>query len=342
MGRETNISWTDSTFNPWLGCEKVSAGCKNCYAENDTPIRVHRGKGLELWGGGAARVVTGADNWKKPARWNREAQAAGRRHRVFCASLADVFEGRRDLDAPRARLFALIEQTPWLDWQLVTKRPENMMRLAPAAWANRWPLNVWAGCTVENQRAAAERIPHLLRIPAVVRFLSMEPLIEAVDLDPPTCPSCGSHDAVTGSDGATLFCREHVDEMAFGAWLDACASAKQAGINWVICGGESGPKARPFDLAWAREIVTQCREAGVSCFVKQMGAQPIDSADRDIMCNGTVHYVRPADHPMIAEAGARPGYSTRPHRVMLRDGHGGDPSEWPSDLRVREFPTVTP
>ena len=289
MGDVTNIAWTDSTFNPWLGCEKVSAGCKNCYAENDTPIRDHRGKGLELWGGDAARVVTGADNWKKPARWNREAQAAGRRHRVFCASLADVFEDRRDLDAPRARLFALIEQTPWLDWQLVTKRPENMVRLATASWAERWPANVWAGCTVEDQPAADERVPWLRDVPAAVRFLSMEPLIAPVVL-------------------------------ADDSW-----DLRDGFLHWLIVGGESGSKARPFDLAWARAIVAQCRDAGVACFVKQLGARP--ETDQPTDCHGRLLVQKAAGHV--------PNY-----QVHLRDSHGGDPAEWPSDLRVREFPTV--
>lgn len=335
MGDETKIQWTDHTFNPWLGCEKVSAGCKHCYAENDTPVRVHRGKGLELWGGDAARVVTGADNWKKPARWNREAQAEGRRHRVFCASLADVFEDRRDLDAPRARLFALIEQTPWLDWQLVTKRPEDMVRFAPASWAKAWPLNVWAGTTVEDQPAADKRIPHLRRVPAVVRFLSMEPLLGAVDLDPPTCPDCGDHDA-TDFDG-TAFCAacpgadgEGV-EMAFDAWLDPCASAKQPGINWLIIGGESGPKARPFDLAWARSIIAQADAAGVPVFLKQLGASPIDSA-----VGASPIAIHETD-----STGTTAHTIPRIHRLRLRDSHGGDEAEWPADLRGRRaFPKV--
>ena len=323
MGDVTNIAWTHHTFNGWIGCHRISEACRFCYAAHETPVRVHRQRGLELWGKDAARHVTGDDNWRKPLKWNRDAMQAGERRRVFCASLADVFEDRRDLDVHRARLWDLIAATPWLDWLLLSKRwgIADIPGMVPAAWSAGWPRNVWAGATVENQRAADERIPHLLRIPAVVRFLSMEPLLEAVDLDPPTCPSCEGHDAVTGSDGATLFCREHGDEMAFSAWLDPCASAKQAGINWVIVGGESGPKARPFDLAWARAIRDQCREAEVACFVKQIGARPQPERVR------------------VPEAGPDAWMFEHLH---IRDSHGGDPSKWPADLRVREFPTMTP
>lgn len=119
--------------------------------------------------------------WKQPEKWNREAKRDGVRRRVFCASLADVFEDRPDLVSPRARLFRLIEECDALDWLLLTKRPENMLRLA-AVWCGKWPANVWAGTTVEDQRRADERIPELLRVPAVVRFLSCEPLLEAVDV----------------------------------------------------------------------------------------------------------------------------------------------------------------
>ncbi|HEY7770469.1 DUF5131 family protein [Longimicrobium sp.] len=194
MGANTKIEWCDHTFNPWIGCQRVSPGCVNCYAEHtNTYVRVQRAGGNELWGPKGARHVTSDANWRKPLAWNR--LAAGNRTtawaldkvhvrpRVFCASLADVFEDRPDLVAPRARLFALIQATPELDWLLLTKRPENMVRLAQASgWEGDWPANVWAGCTVEDQQRADERIAHLLAVPAAVRFLSCEPLLGPVDL----------------------------------------------------------------------------------------------------------------------------------------------------------------
>jgi protein gp37 len=208
--------------------------------------------------------------WKQPEKWNRAAKRDGVRRRVFCASVADIFEDRPDLIEPRARLFRLIEESDALDWLLLTKRPQNMLRLA-SAWGNEWPSNVWAGTTVEDQRRAAERIPHLLMVPAAVRFLSCEPLLEPLDLDPPTCPSCGEHDVATpSSEDGTPFCPECEREMAYGAWLDPCADLDQQGINWVIVGSESGAGARPMQIEWARRIVDDCIAASVPVFTKQI------------------------------------------------------------------------
>jgi protein gp37 len=306
---ETTIQWTGTplpdgtmapgfTFNPWLGCAKVSAGCSRCYAEHDTPVRVHRGKGLELWGVNAARHVTSDANWKKPRTWDRAAKAADVRYKVFCASLADVFEDRLDLVALRDRLFALIDATPNLDWLLLTKRPENMRRLAPESWAKAWPSNVWAGCTVEDQERAEERIPHLCQVPAVVRFLSMEPLLWPVAI---------------GLLGI--------------APKDWGYGYKPIGelIDWVIVGGESGSKARPFDLRWARAILDEARAARVPMFMKQLGAQPFFSLE-------------PSGNFRTNEATGKRQFEMTGERLMLRDGHGGDMSEWPEDLRVRQFP----
>lgn len=334
-------TWPGFTFNPWEGCQEVSPGCKNCYAKDRNrhwhPVKkIRKGKlvvvGGKHWGKKAPRRMTSEAAWKKPLKWNRDALAAGVRFKVFCASIADVFEDRPDLVAPRARLFALIEATPGLDWLFVTKRPENMVAMAPASWAKSWPVNVWAGCTVENQEMAEQRIPHLIRVPAAIRFLSMEPLLEAVDLDPPTCPTCGGHDSIAGTDGATPFCREHGDEMAFGAWLDPCADAKQAGISWIIVGGESGAQAkvRPFDVEWARSLVKQAREAGIAPFVKQFGAHVVDSTETSSWPTGSRAVER------LDEVGAR--IIQQGWRYRLRDGHGGDMAEWPEDIRIRAFP----
>lgn len=177
MAKNSRIEWTNHTFNPWWGCVKVSEACKHCYAESWAK-RV----GKDVWGIKAPRRFFGEKHWSEPLRWNADAERVGLRARVFCASMADVFEDRRDLDESRDRLWMLIEATPWLDWLLLTKRPEAAIRLAP--WKRVWPANVWLGTTVENQHRAAERLPVLKEIPAVVRFISAEPLLDAVNLTP--------------------------------------------------------------------------------------------------------------------------------------------------------------
>jgi len=175
MGETTAIGWCDHTFNPWRGCTHVSPGCEHCYAE---AMARRVGGRHGSWGAGGARVVASEAYWRTPLRWNAKAAAAGLRRRVFCASMADVFEDRPDLVAPRGRLFDLIAETPALDWLLLTKRPGNVARLYDPQ------PNVWLGVSVEDQRRARERIPVLLAAPAVVRFVSAEPLLEPLDLGP--------------------------------------------------------------------------------------------------------------------------------------------------------------
>lgn len=174
MGTVTGIEWTDHTFNPWWGCARVSEECRHCYAET----WAHR-YGVE-WGARATRRTFGTDHWVEPERWARAAEKAGVRRRVFCASMADVFEARADLDAERARLWTLIDRTPALDWLLLTKRPEHVAGAVP--WGAAWPANVWIGTSVGVQ-SSAPRLDHLRPLPAVVRFVSVEPLLEAVALD---------------------------------------------------------------------------------------------------------------------------------------------------------------
>src|SRR5262249_16578930 len=158
------------TFNPWWGCIKVSAACDNCYAE----LWAKR-MGHQLWGRDSSRRFFGETHWREPLVWNQEAQEAGRRERVFCASMADVFERRGELNNERLKLWTLIENTPNLDWLLLTKRPQNIHKIVP--WGRDWPANVWVGTTVENQAEAEKRLPALLKTPAAVRFLSCEPLL---------------------------------------------------------------------------------------------------------------------------------------------------------------------
>ena len=272
MGETTKIQWTHHTFNTHWGCQRVSPGCEHCYAETFSK-RV----GLKVWGPTTGRRFFGDKHWAEPLKWNRDAERAGERHRVFCASMGDILEDRRDLDPLRARLRKLVDDTPWLDWLLLTKRPENAAALMGHEWLARWPSNVWAGTTTEDAEWAEKRIRDLLVIPAAVRFLSCEPLLGPIDL-------------------VDIVGRAALDLDMMG---DHC-------VDWVIVGGESGHGARPFDLDWARATVSQCKAADVACFVKQLGADPIDGL-----------------------AGCS---------VQLRDRKGGDWSEWPDELRVREFP----
>lgn len=303
MGADTSIAWCDHTFNPWIGCTKVSPLCTNCYAEVQTFARVQRGRGRELWGPTADRHRTSDSNWRQPLAWNAAAAAAGERHRVFCASLSDVFEDRRDLDPWRADLWKLIDQTPSLDWLLLTKRPQNVRRLAPEETLRR----CWVGYSGADYRG----IGWLLDVPAAVRFLSLEPLIEPIDLtritaiapEPPYGPGVYL-DALRG----------HVigpDDML------------PTRLSWVIVGGESGHGARPCDVAWIRAIVTQCDAAGVPVFVKQLGSAPA-------MSDASWREAEPT--PVIRRAINDTVF------LALKDNKGGNPVEWPDDLRVREFP----
>lgn len=315
MGEKTGISWTDSTFNPWWGCTKVSPGCANCYAET---LAVTRRK-LPVWGPAPrfGRKFMSEGHWKGPEKWNRAAAAAGVRHRVFCASMADVFDEHPDVVPHRARLFDLIERTPHLDWQLLTKRPERVMEAVPPDWHGGFPRNVWIGTSVEDQERADERIPLLLEIPAAVRFLSCEPLLGPVNL------------------GLTRFIRD-LDRMP---WDDGPAGLRYLtergrGLHWVIVGGESGPGARPCNVKWIRDLVAQASRASVPVFVKQLGAVVLDRNDAgfgDDDLPGSW-----PDEADVTEWG--PWYQGSTARVHLGDRKGGDPSEWPEDLRIREFP----
>jgi protein gp37 len=175
MGKHSAIEWTDHTFNPWWGCVKVSPACINCYAE-----KWSKRVGQSLWGPDSPRRFFSDKHWHQPILWDREAKKDQQRRRVFCASMADVFEPRSDLNFWRTRLWDLIGETRNLDWILLTKRPEEIQSRVP--WHSAWPSNVWIGTTVENQEWAEKRINHLIELPAAVRFLSCEPLLGALDL----------------------------------------------------------------------------------------------------------------------------------------------------------------
>jgi protein gp37 len=228
MAKNTQIEWTHHTFNPWWGCAKVSPACENCYADLWA-----RRMGHKIWGVRAPRRFFKDAHWNEPQVWNAEAQAQKTRHRVFCASMADVFEERRELDSQRERLWGVIKATPWLDWLLLTKRPENISTMVP--WREEWPANIWLGTTVENQDYAEERLPFLLKHKASVRFLSCEPLLGSLDL-------------------------KH--------WFTRRGFHP---IDWVIAGGESGPGARPMHPDWPARLLQQCQAHRVPFHFKQWG-----------------------------------------------------------------------
>lgn len=250
MGETTSIQWTDHTFNPWWGCVKVSPGCEHCYAES-----LSKRFGKDIWGPAKTthRQVTGSDNWRAPYKWNREAEKAGRVDLVFCASMGDVFEDHPELDQPRSDLFYVMAQTRSLAWQVLTKRPENVLDMVPRYWLKAWPANVWIGTSVEDQKRADERIPELLKVPAAVRFLSCEPLLERVDLSRWFWPERYLPDTMP-------------TDVRWGLSLHV-----HPGIHWVIIGGESGAKARGMAPNWALDLTLRCHAAGVPVFVKQLG-----------------------------------------------------------------------
>jgi protein gp37 len=231
MGRDSNIEWTHHTFNPWWGCVNVSPACDNCYAE-----QMGNRFGAK-WGKDTARRFFGDKHWREPVLWDKRAAANGERQRVFCASMADVFEDRRDLDPHRERLWDMIEATPNLDWLLLTKRPTKIRSLLRSEWLRHARPNVWLGTTAEDQRWADIRIPELLNVPAFVHFISVEPLLGSIDLRP--------------------------------EWIEGPHAV--AGLDWVIVGGESGHNARPMRPEWAAHLRDQCVAAGISFHFKQWG-----------------------------------------------------------------------
>lgn len=174
MAENSKIEWCDHTFNPWVGCAKVSPACDNCYAEA-LDIRF----GGDHWGPKAPRRRTAPANWRKPLKWNKDAQEKGIRYRVFCASMADVFDNKIPNEW-REDLWDLIRATPHLDWLLLTKRPQNIKKMLPEDWDTGY-LNVWLGTTVEDEKRR-ENIKHLEQIPCAIKFLSVEPLIECLNL----------------------------------------------------------------------------------------------------------------------------------------------------------------
>lgn len=235
MGENSKIEWTDHTFNPWIGCQKVSPGCDHCYAE-----AMAKRYGWVEWGPHGARKRTSEANWRKPLQWAKAARDTGKRPRVFCASLADVFDNQVPREW-REDLWDLIVWTQELDWLLLTKRPENIQKMLPQG--SPWP-NVWIGVTCEDRSYYERRWAILRDIPAAVRFISYEPAVGPLSVVPFPHSLIGAP--------APLF------------------------PSWIICGGESGPAARAMDPTWARELRDECQRWDIPFFMKQMtGKAPI-------------------------------------------------------------------
>lgn len=263
MSDKSKISWCDATWNPVRGCTKVSAGCRNCYAEQ----YAHR-----FWGPDGFKVKCLSERLDQPLHWKWP-------RKIFVNSMSDLFHP----DVPYGfidKVFTVIARAKQPDFLVLTKRPERMRKYLEGCQRGAddtgtrfpWP-NFWAGVSCENQETADERIPILLGTTAAHRFISLEPLLGPIELP--------QHDQSMGPSFSPL--------------------------DWIIVGGESGPGARPCDLEWIRSIVRQCRDSGVPCYVKQLGAKS------------------EANVPVS-------------HCRFKVTGSGSDPSEWPEDLRVHEFP----
>jgi protein gp37 len=263
MGENSKIEWTDHTFNPWIGCRSVGAECVNCYAaEWDRRLA-----GGRRFGEGGVRQATSVAYWGQPLRWNRAAAAAGRRATVFCGSLCDVFEREApgpvqlDLMPLRRSLWALVRQTPYLLWLLLTKRAWDVVDLLHEDWREALPLNVAVGMSAGTQDALRTRVvPYLLGLPEGTRFLSLEPLLGPMQI-----------------------------------------AEALPDIDWVVVGGESGPNARPCQVEWVESVVQQCQRARVPVFVKQLGANAWGCGERGVPVRLPLRHRRggdPAEWPV--------------------------------------------
>lgn len=345
MSAVSSIEWTDRTWNPVRGCSRVSPGCDNCYAmrvahrfsgeggtyEGLTVLRPKTAKRPGVDWAGTARLVT--DQITAPVGWRKP-------QRIFVNSMSDLFhESLEDWRIDRifgtmwACLYLGRDGVPGHTFQILTKRPQRMRDYLSTdrrrAWADAAVLagggidpdglhdqtafhkgphpRIWLGVSVENQATADDRIPLLLETPAAVRFISAEPLL--------------------GDTSIWAYLKSEVRDRS----LAILGGAPLPGLDWVIVGGESGPGARPFNVAWAADVVKQCRDAGVACFVKQLGSVPVIDA-----ASWCISPWSPALGRADDELRSRGLVN-----IQLLKRKGGDMSEWPSDLRVREFPNAT-
>lgn len=331
--QDSKIEWTTNTWNPWIGCAKVHTGCTNCYAEADQDTR----RGRVKWGPNGTRSKTSESYWREPLKWNEAARHSQERPRVFCCSLADVFEdwsgpilnhkgkplnallnvispdttlGSRiaplTLDDLRVDLFGLIDQTPHLDWLLLTKRPQNVRRMMPSkgsddrdAWHDGEPApslkrrdNVWIGTSVSDQQTYDHAAPELLKLRDLCSklFISAEPLLGPINF----------------------------------------RFYKPIKPDLVIFGGESGPNARVCYPEWIMDGAFQCHRAGVAAFAKQLGSN-VETANVNIL-DWQDRVIVSREPPTVAKG---------PYSAKLRftDKKGGDWNEWPEELRVRDMPS---
>lgn len=300
MAENSAIQWTDNTWNPWRGCTKISPGCANCYMFTDQ----------RRYGRDPAEVVR-TKTWGDPFKWQKAAEAAGRTELVFTCSWSDWFH--KDADPWREEAWAVVKKCKNLTFQILTKRADRIKDNLPSDWGQGYP-NVWLGVSVENQKCAGERIPKLLGVPAAVRFLSCEPLLGPVNLSKfhigwSRCPSCNQASDPNEEQplGSEIYC-------------SGCGNPNRLPVDghhlhWVIVGGESGHEARTFRQEWARSLRDQCKAAGIALFMKQMGPK----------------------NTITLYDSSNPDYRGTMESNYL-DRKGGDWSEWPQDLRVREFP----
>lgn len=304
MGQNSSIEWTDHTFNPWKSCSRISPGCEHCYAE---AMANRFGWG---WGPTAERKRTSAENWRKPYRWRKGARERGVRARVFCASVADIFDDHPSIAQEwRDLLWTTIQDTgDWLDWLLLTKLPQNILKLWP--WGIQPPKQVWIGTSVESEEYT-KRIPYILEIKATVRFVSYEPALGPVKWArwiSGNCTTCGEP------------CREYHETTSIHF---PCGFERTRGIDWLIVGGESGHAARPMNVEWIKEVIDAGMAFNIPVFVKQFGAMPYHSDERFAAVSKHVDN----------------GVLWRPlELIQLRSKKGGDMDEWPAWARVREFP----
>lgn len=302
----SHIEWTDVTLNPTTGCDRVSPGCDNCYALTMAKRLKAMGNpkyqndGDPRTSGSGFGITTHADVLAAPLRWRIP-------RRVFVNSMSDLFHAR----VPRefvAQLWDVMARTPQHTYQILTKRPDRMARVVKGLPAGPWhaaPLrNVWLGTSVEDQARADQRIQHLYDTPAAVRFLSVEPLLDRVDVDRYLWLSSSN----TAGPWRDFNGRVRVGGSGVGG--QAFTTMPTPDLHWVIIGGESGPGARPMNLAWVRGLAEQCAAAKIPVFVKQLGSVWA----RDTFIGGQA--------------------------VAKNDPKGGDPDWWPTDLRIREYPAA--
>ena len=347
---EHGIAWTDETWNPIRGCSPVSAGCKNCWAAR-MATRFRWGEGfawrLKYPAGGkpgrprwTGRVELIPDQLDKPLRWRKP-------RRIAVALMGDLFHDALS-DEDVARVFAIMRSATRHTFQVLTKRPRRMREWfsrcgngGGLGWIthnntepegaylgtgivvgadDRWPLpNVHLGVSVEDQATADERIPLLLQTPAAVRWVSYEPALGPVDFQKvcrPLCPQChGAGEVVDSEEGGIII---------------GCPCERLVGLSWLVIGGESGPGARPCNVEWIRSAVRQCREAGVACFVKQLGSRCEYPGPKQVL---SIH------DPECTYLRLCTDWDGETSWVKTKHPKGGDPAEWPEDLRVREFPS---